>query len=268
MTIEMQTLQPDTTTTPAFIPQQTQAVVVSVVIPTYKEADNLPHIVPQVSRALAGAKLVHEIILVDDNSQDGSDAIASTLALDFPVRFLCRTTERGLSSAVIHGFKHAVGDVVVCMDADLSHPPDKLPELVHAILTDHADFALGSRYVKGGSTDAQWTLFRHLNSRVATLMARPLTSIRDPMSGFFALKRDRFLAASDLNPIGYKIGLELLVKTGSRNVREVPIHFADRTRGKSKLSARQQWMYVLHLRRLMWYKLTHQSRTSKTVKSR
>src|SRR5206468_4514805 len=102
--------------------------------------------------------------------------------------------------------------------------------------------------------DAQWGLFRWLNSKVATLLARPFTSAKDPMAGFFALRRSTLEAGTDLNPIGYKIGLELIVKCGCRRIAEVPIHFADRQVGQSKLSFKEQLRYLQHLRRLFIYR--------------
>src|SRR5690349_15415001 len=107
------------------------------------------------------------------------------------------------------------------MDADLSHPPEALPGMLTK-LREGADFVLGSRYVRGGTTSDDWGVLRWLNSRVATWLARPLTSVRDPMSGFFALRRSTFEAGREFNPIGYKIGLELIVKCGCERVVEVP----------------------------------------------
>jgi dolichol-phosphate mannosyltransferase len=121
-------------------------------------------------------------------------------------------------------------------------------------LEEGADFVIGSRYVKGGSTSDDWGFLRWINSRVATLLARPLTSARDPMAGFFAFRRATFEAGRAFNPVGYKIGLEFIVKCGCERVVEVPIHFEDRQLGKSKLTMRQQLLYVKHLRRLYTHK--------------
>src|SRR5207247_2034186 len=165
---------------------------------------------------------------------------------------LVRTANRGLSPAVLDGLRAARHDRLVVMDADLSHPPEKIPDLL-AALEGGADFVIGSRYVPGGSTDAEWGLFRWLNSKLATLLARPLTSAKPPMAGFFAWRRGTFEAGVDLNPIGYKIGLELIVKCRCRKIAEVPIHFADRKVGQSKLSFREQLRYLQHLRRLFIY---------------
>jgi dolichol-phosphate mannosyltransferase len=123
-------------------------------------------------------------------------------------------------------------------------------------LASGQQMVLGSRYVPGGSTDDDWGAFRWLNSRVATLLARPLTKVHDPMSGFFALRRADLARAQELNPVGYKIALELIVKCGLENVGEIPIAFTDRIHGESKLSLREQLKYIQHLRRLYLHKFT------------
>ncbi len=227
---------------------------VSVVAPTYREALNLPRLIPAVSAALQKAGLSHEIIIVDDDSRDGSVEAVESLAREYPVRIVVRVGERGLATAVVRGFEEARGEVLACMDADLSHPPEALPAMVRAILDERADFVIGSRYVKGGSTDAEWGLFRALNSRVATMLARPITSVKDPMSGYFCLRRSRFRGADAIDVVGYKIALELLVKTRAQRVLEVPIAFRDRELGMSKLSLKQQLLYIRHVGKLIRHK--------------
>jgi dolichol-phosphate mannosyltransferase len=227
---------------------------VSVIVPTYREAENLPHLVPAIDAALQSAALDGEIIIVDDDSQDGTELTVSNLAREHPVKLIVRRNERGLATAVIHGFRAARSEVLVCMDADGSHPAAAIPQLVSAI-DDGADLAVGSRYVAGASTDEHWSLLRIANSKVATMLSRPLTTVRDPMSGFFAIARERFGAADALDPIGYKVGLELIVKCRCRRCVEVPIHFADRTRGESKLGPREIVNYVRHVLRLYRYRL-------------
>jgi dolichol-phosphate mannosyltransferase len=238
------------------VPVAAAPLEVSVIVPTYCEADNLPVLVPQVCKALRQADLRGEIVIVDDNSQDDTRRVCEQLARDFPVRLIVRQTERGLSSAVLHGMQQARGTTLVVMDADLSHPPNKVPELVETLKADaDADFVIGSRYVRGGGTDDDWGLFRWLNSRAATLLALPLTRARDPMAGFFAIRKSTLEAAESLDPIGYKIGLELIVKARCHNVREVPIQFRDRLHGESKLSLKEQVNYLRHLKRLYEFKL-------------
>lgn len=192
-----------------------------------------------------------EIIVVDDNSPDETSTICGKLADSFPVQLITRQHERGLSTAVIAGMDAATGEILLVMDADLSHPPEAIPALYDALQNQQADFVIGSRYINGGSTEEKWGWFRKLNSRIATWLACPFTKAKDPMAGFFALPRQNFLKVREiLNPVGYKIGLELLVKCRCRNVVEVPIHFADRTLGTSKLSFKEQLSYLRHLRRL------------------
>ena len=230
--------------------------LVSIVVPTFQEAENIPLLVPRVCDGLAAADLPGEIIIVDDNSRDGSaEAVEELRRQGLPVRIEVRTKDRGLSSAVIHGFRQARGEFLLCMDADLSHPPERIPDMVAPLQSGTADFVLASRYLPGASIEEGWGLLRWLNSAAATLLARPLTSVTDPMSGFFALPRARFETAAQLSPIGYKIALELLVKADCRRVAEVPIHFARRAEGESKLSLREQVKYVQHVLRLYRYKL-------------
>jgi dolichol-phosphate mannosyltransferase len=234
-------------------------LALSVIVPTYREAENLPVLVPRIFAALEKSGLAGEIIIVDDNSPDATREVCAELSARYPVRLEVRTSERGLSSAVIHGLRQAQGEFLVVMDADLSHPPEKVPELVQA-LKNGADFVVGSRYVMGGATAGGWGLLRWLNSRAATLLAWPLSSARDPMAGFFALRRETFDAAVHLDPVGYKIGLELIVKCACKKVQEVPILFENRLHGTSKLSFKEQVNYLRHLKRLYEFKFGESAR--------
>lgn len=225
---------------------------VSVVVPTYKEAENIPIILTRLSELRNTQNLDLEVLFLDDDSNDGSIEAVEASGFDW-ARIIIRKADRGLSPAVIEGFRNAKSPVLFCMDCDLSHPPEKIPQMVLA-LSSGQQFVIGSRYVAGGSTDDEWGVFRWLNSVVATWLARPLTSAKDPMSGFFALRKSDFDAARELNPVGYKIGLELIVKCGFDNVAEVPIHFTDRLYGESKLTFKEQLKYIQHLRRLYLHK--------------
>ena len=228
-------------------------VLVSVVVPTYREADNLPLLVPQITAALDSWP--HEILVVDDDSNDGTDLAVETLRKQgHSVRLVLRTDQRGLSSAVLRGFAEAKGTVLACMDADLSHPPEALSRMIKALENERVEIVVGSRYVAGGTTDGKWSWLRKLNSKVATLMARPFCQISDPLAGYFALPRVVFERAEVLNPVGYKIGLELIVKCDCTRVAEVPIHFSERCFGQSKLGLRQQIDYLRHLKRLADFK--------------
>jgi dolichol-phosphate mannosyltransferase len=236
----------------ASLPESTNFARVTVVVPTYKEVENLPHLIDRLAKVRQEHGLELDVLIMDDDSQDGSAELVAARSEPW-VQIVVRTANRGLSPAVLDGMKRAQGDILVCMDADLSHPPESLPVMIHK-LQEGADFVIGSRYVEGGSTSDDWGFLRWLNSRVATLLARPLTSARDPMAGFFAFRRSTLAAGHDFNPVGYKIGLELLVKCGCERVVEVPIHFEDRQLGQSKLTFRQQLLYVKHLRRLYTFK--------------
>lgn len=234
--------------------------MLSIIVPTYREADNIHPLVQRI-RAALDAQGGYEIVFVDDNSADGTEARVETeRQAGAPVRLIVRTTERGLSSAILHGFRQARGDLLLCMDADMSHPPESIPALLQALTEQQADLVVGSRYVKGGGIEKGWGLYRWLNSQVALWLARPLSRVRDSGAGFFLLPRRVFEQGKDLNPIGYKALLEVSVKCPCRKVVEVPIQFADRKFGQSKLNFREQLLYLLHLRRLYDYKFGRASR--------
>jgi len=235
----------------------------SIIVPTYKEAKHLPELTQRIAAAMKEEPYTFEMIVVDDNSPDHTVDVCRDLASRFPLHLHVRTNERGLSSAVIAGMNLAQGELLICMDADLSHPPESLPELVAALENPSVDFVIGSRYVRGGSTEDGWGILRWLNSRIATWLARPLTSTNDPMAGFFGLRRETFLSACELSPVGYKIGLELLVKCGCENTQEIPIRFANRLHGTSKLSFREQLNYLQHLRRLYRFRFGNFARCLK-----
>ncbi len=209
----------------------------TVVVPTFNEAENLPVLVRRIINAVPDV----EVLVVDDASADGTAAVARDLAHSFPVRVVERRGERGLSTAVLRGFAESRTDVVAVLDADLSHPPEMLPELLRA-LEEGADVAVGSRYVPGGDID-HWPLVRRLTSRAGTLLARPLTSVRDPMAGCFCLRRS-LLRGVDLKPRGFKILLEILARVRPARVVEVPIHFEDRAAGASKFDGRERQEFL------------------------
>ena len=235
---------------PPPLPPAGDPAAVSIVVPTLREAANLEPLAERVAGALAGRGQAWELLFVDDDSRDGSEAVAAGLAGRLPVQMAVRRGGRpDLSRAVLDGIARSRHDRVVVMDADLSHPPERIPDLLAALDGGHCDMAVGSRYVAGASTAGDWGLARTLNSRVATLLAAPLVSCADPMAGFFAVDRRALPDPATLRPVGFKIGLELMVR-GRLRVREVPIAFDDRRRGHSKLRWRQQLDYLRHLGRL------------------
>ena len=240
---EVQTLLPE-------MPQ------LSIIVPTFQEVSNLPLLVAEITSAVAPMLPDWEVIIVDDNSQDGSVEVCERLRDEgAPIRIVVRTNARGLSSAVVEGFTHARAPVLLVMDADLSHPADAIPRLYAAII-EGADFAIGSRYIPGGSTDDRWSAYRWLNSKVASVLAKPLASLSDPTAGFFALPRALLGQCAPLNPVGYKIALEILIKSRACRIQEIPIHFRTRRFGKSKLKLKQQMLYLSHLYSLYRFKFS------------
>jgi len=225
----------------------------TVVIPTYNEAENIPIIVERIFNVFHEHSLEGEVIIVDDNSPDGTSKIAYQLKNTYNnLGVLCRVDKPGLSSAVLDGIQLAKGGIIGVMDADLSHPPEKIPELVKPNLSGESDLVIGSRNVKEGNIE-NWSLRRKASSKLATLAARGLTHVKDPMSVFFFLKKE-VIEGIELSPKGFKIDLEILVKGKYKKVTEVPILFIDRKYGVSKLSRSVILDYFSHLVRLYLYK--------------
>ncbi len=224
-----------------------ELAVISVVIPTYNERENLEELVKLIHENLKDKE--YEIVIVDDDSPDRTWELAQELSKSYPIRVIRRMNERGLATAVIEGIRNSRGNIIVVMDADLQHPPEKIPELVKPIEEGTADIVIGSRYVKGGGV-REWNLIRRLISRGATLLSHVaiprLREIKDTMSGFFAIKKE-VVEGVELKPRGYKILLEILVKGKWKRVEEVPYIFGERQRGKSKLGKKQIIDYVKHL---------------------
>ena len=230
-------------------PRQT----VSIIVPTYREAANIPRLAERIHAALSETGIAWELLLVDDNSEDGSEAVVAELAHRLPVRMVTRRQPpRDLSLSVIEGIRLCRFDRLVVMDADLSHPPERIADLLAALDAD-CDMVVGSRYAPGGVIDQTWSRWRVLNSRVATSLTLPLVSCSDPMAGFFATDRRVLPDLQSLQPIGYKIALELMVR-GKLRVKELPIDFRDRSLGSSKMNWRQQLNFLRHLYRLYRYK--------------
>ena len=220
----------------------------TLVIPTYNERDRLSELVDAVFAVCAAARLALELVIVDDNSPDGTGALADALARARPIRVIHRSGKLGLGTAVVAGFAVASADVVGVMDADFSHPPSLLPRLYDALRETGADLVVASRYVPGGSTP-NWPWTRRLLSRAACLLARPLSPVRDAASGFFLLRREIARGAT-IKAGGFKICLELIVRARPRAIVEVPYRFDDREQGQSKMSPREALGYLVQLRDL------------------
>ncbi len=238
----------------------------SVILPTFREKDSIPAMLRSLD-ALGLPGL--EIVVADDHSPDGTEkaALETAKTMRTPVRVEQNPGNRGLAPSVVHGFEKATGDILVCMDADGQHRPEDLPGLLAGFDRDpELSMAIGSRHVPGGGFTEKWNLFRVMCSDGAAFAARLALGItlKDPMSGFFAIRRDAFDRVKPcLSPEGFKIMLELaflLSLTGRDKVLEHPITFAMRKYGESKLSGRVIVQYLAMLLRFM--------RTKKTLRRR
>src|SRR4030095_1586400 len=206
---------------------------ISIIVPTLNEEQN---ILPLVSEIAACAVPFREILFVDDHSTDATRDKICALAESQPIRLVEQDgAGPGLAGAIMAGARTARGEILLVIDADLSHPPDRIKDLVAPLLAGTADLVVGSRYVKGGSTPG-WPAWRRAVSRAGAALAYPLTGLHDSMCGFFAIGRSRWL---DLAPqtSGFKIVFETMLRArGTLRVREVPIVFRERARGRSKMS--------------------------------
>ena len=194
-----------------------------------------------------------EIIMVDDDSPDGTAEEARRYGRDMPLTVIVRKNERGLATAVLRGFEAARGDLIAVMDADLSHRPADLAMLYHGLMEQQADLVVGSRFVQGGGSE-DWTRVREFISFFARMLGRGLVPVRDLTSGFFMFRR-RILDGVPLSPVGYKICLEILVKSRAERVAEVPITFRQRMLGQSKLDSAVTLAYLRHLLSLYFWVL-------------
>lgn len=217
--------------------------MLSVIIPTYNERENIRPLMERLFMVLDGLETGSEVMVVDDDSPDRTWEAARGFESSGRVRVMKRAGRMGLASAVMDGVKEARGDVLCVMDADLSHPPDVIPELLDR-LRGH-DIAIASRHAPGGGVGG-WPLSRRVLSRGAIIMARPLTPARDPLSGFFVARRGVF-EASRARPGGFKILLGLIAGPGTRRVAEVPYRFSSRKSGRSKMGHRVILGYAIQI---------------------
>ena len=210
----------------------------SLVIPTYNERGNIEGILKRTARVLEG--ISYEIIVVDDDSDDRTWELVQKVSSSIPAIRLQRRLgrKRDLAQSIKEGFSLAIGDILGCMDADGSHPPEAISELL-ALCEGGVEMVIGSRYIAGSSISG-WPRSRQNLSRSATAITRWLLkiSIRDPLSGFFLMRRAVYDRVVNTKPRGFKILLDLYVRGQPATVAEIPIHFDNRRIGSSKLSAK------------------------------
>lgn len=220
---------------------------VSVVIPTYNEAENIIPVVERIKNALRTVEF--EVLIIDDDSPDSTWRIAELRFEDDPTVFVHRRQEdKGLGKAIAFGIRQSTHPHIAVIDADLQHPPEILPELLFHMDED-VDIVIGSRHTDFGQIQG-WPLFRQLVSsgaRLITKFALPQTrSLRDPLSGFFVVRRSR-IQADALQPTGYKILLEVLIKGDLEKAVEVPYTFSERQAGNSKLTMKEYLSFIHHI---------------------
>lgn len=216
---------------------------ITVIIPALNETGNIDAVIQSVLQQNTRAGFTFEILVADGGSTDGTREKVELWQTRAPVHLVKPLTRNGLAGDVLEAAQQANTSIVVVMDADLSHPPASLAELVLPLLRNEADMAVGSRYVRGGAT-AEWPLWRRILSRAGGLLAWPIIDVRDPMSGFFAVRRERLLKIHG-GAAGFKIGLEIMAAGGDEmRLVEVPITFTDRTIGESKISGKQVLNYL------------------------
>ncbi len=225
---------------------------VSIIVPTLNEEEN---IAPLLSQIIACAVPFREILFVDDHSTDATRDMIRALGRSQSIRLIEQDgTELGLAGAIMSGARAAQGEILLVMDADLSHPPERVKDLLAPLFAGTADLVVGSRYVKGGSTQG-WPTWRRMVSRAGAALAYPLTGLHDSMCGFFAISRSRLLELAPQTS-GFKIVFETIVRAdGTLRVHEIPIAFRARVRGKSKMSLGVALRFFFHWLRAMFQHL-------------
>jgi dolichol-phosphate mannosyltransferase len=228
------------------------APTLSLVVPTYNERDRLPDLVRAIFSAFHAGGVEGTLVIVDDNSPDGTGQVADDLARQYPITVLHRAGKLGLGTAVIEGFLASDAEIVGVIDADLSHPPELVPRMLDAMRETQADIVIGSRYIPGGGT-SNWEWSRVMMSKFACLLARGLTPVRDVTSGFFLIRRELAKGVT-ISAGGFKICLELLIRSQPQTVVEVPYVFKARTAGESKMNLKEALGYLAQLRDLRAYR--------------
>ncbi len=224
---------------------------ISVVIPTDQGSENVTVLLDRINTLREIKNIKIEVLLMICQSGNMSIGGSEELRFDW-VQMVVQERPRGLGEAIVDGIRLARHQVVVVMDADLSHPPEKIPELIFALASGQ-QFAIGSRYRTVGNTGSDEGTLRLFYRMALTLLTRPLTTVSDPMTGFFAFRRSQIDDAPHLNPIGDKVGLELIVKCGLDDIGEVAIR-SDGAQSQRKRTFKDELNYIKHVRRLYIFK--------------
>lgn len=230
----------------------------SIIVPTFNEAENLESLCFQIKHEMNKSNILYELIIVDDDSNDNTNEIVDTLLKDKEncVKFISRKgKKKSLSQSVLDGFEKANANIVMMMDADLSHPTNKIKEMYEAICNKNADISIGSRFIEGGGIKG-WPWYRIFISKFAASLTLPLTTISDPTSGFMALKKE-LLKKRKIDSTSWKLVLETVCKFPEAEIIEVPIIFKDREKGQSKLTIKEQCNYIRHILKLYKFKNTN-----------
>jgi len=228
--------------------------VISIIIPTYNESENIENIINAIEEVFSINMINGELVIVDDNSPDGTATIAERMKKRYDnIKVIVRTSDRGLSQSVVEGFDHCDSDTIGVIDCDFSHPPEQIPLFLEKI-ENGCDVVFGTRYASEGEIKG-WGAKRKLISTGATFLARLLIpKSTDPVSGFFVIDRS-VVKDVVLRPRGYKIGLEILGKGNWSKYCEIPYVFQDREMGSSKLGKREIYEYILQLFDIFMYKI-------------
>lgn len=227
---------------------------ITIIVPTLNEEANIDLLLERIFRVRRSCRLDFDVLFVDSASKDRTCERVQAWQEREPVRLLRRETNVGLAGAVIAGAGATDAVFVAVMDADLSHPPEVLPELLQPLQNGSHDMVIGSRYIEGGSMP-DWPLSRKLSSRLATLPALLLCDVKDPLAGFFAVERRRLVELPGPVP-GFKIGLAILAEYHRQlRIKEIPIEFRDRDYGDSKMDRRVVLLYVYQLLELFFRRL-------------
>ncbi len=229
---------------------QKSTPTISVILPTYNEKQNIVQVIEECITSLKEYRASLEIIIIDDDSPDGTASIVKKNYKDNEqIRVIQRLDKKGLGTAIARGFKESRGKIITVCDSDLQHPPEVLVNLIETIKKEDVDIAIGSRYLKKGGIE-NWSIKRKIVSFGADRLARILVpntrNLSDPMSGVFALKKE-VIENIELSPIGYKILIEILSKGNCDDIKEVPYLFKSRNKGKSKLTWKEYLNYLEHI---------------------